>query len=95
MSQGAAVVDVEASEGRRTAGRRSWRDRPGTVVLGCVVAYLPFTLLGYGTDIDVANVLRAGRTWLEDGRFWYRTTTPGKGGRTSALPASAWAGNRA
>jgi hypothetical protein len=48
---------------------RRWRERPGNVVLGCVLAYLPFTLLGYGTDIDVANVLRAGRTWLDDGRY--------------------------
>lgn len=35
------------------------------VLLVCALAYLPFTLLGYGTDIDVANVLRAGRTTLE------------------------------
>jgi hypothetical protein len=35
----------------------------------CVLAYLPFTLLGYGTDIDVANVLRAGRSWLDDGDY--------------------------
>ena len=39
------------------------------MALGCAVAYLPFTLLGYGTDIDVANVLRAGRSWLEDGDY--------------------------
>ncbi|MDQ2651018.1 MAG: hypothetical protein M3Z03_15880, partial [Actinomycetota bacterium] len=30
---------------------------------------LPLALLGYGTDIDVANVLRAGRRWLEDGTY--------------------------
>lgn len=47
----------------------SWRDRAGLVALGCAVAYLPFTLLGYGTDIDVANVLRAGRSWLDDGDY--------------------------
>ena len=29
----------------------------------------PFTLLGYGTDIDVANVLRAGHAWLDDGDY--------------------------
>ncbi len=45
------------------------RDRPGLVVGLCVLAYLPFTLLGFGTDIDVANVLRAGRSWLEDGDY--------------------------
>ena len=33
------------------------------------LAYLPFTLLGYGTDIDVANVLRAGRSWVDDGSY--------------------------
>lgn len=48
---------------------RSWRDRPGAVVVGCVLAYLPFTVLGYGTDIDVANVLRAGRLVLRDGTY--------------------------
>ncbi len=39
------------------------------MVVACALAYLPFTLLGYGTDIDVANVLRAGRTWVEDGTY--------------------------
>jgi hypothetical protein len=33
------------------------------------VAYLPLTLLGYGTDIDVPNVLRAGRSWLDGGPY--------------------------
>jgi hypothetical protein len=36
---------------------------------GVVVAYLPFAFLGYGTDIDVANVLRAGRSWLDHGHY--------------------------
>lgn len=50
-------------------------DAPGTrerlwmVMVGCAAAYLPFTLLGYGTDIDVPNVLRAGRRWLDDGVY--------------------------
>jgi hypothetical protein len=35
----------------------------------CVLAYLPFVLLGYGTDLDVPNVLRAGRSWVEDGQY--------------------------
>ncbi len=35
----------------------------------CALAYLPFTLLGYGTDIDVANVLRAGGGWVADGHY--------------------------
>lgn len=51
------------------SGVRSWRDRSGAIVLGCVLAYLPFTLLGYGTDIDVANVLRAGRLVVRDGTY--------------------------
>ena len=42
---------------------------PGGLVAACGLAYLPFTLLGYGTDIDVANVLRAGRSWLDDGSY--------------------------
>jgi len=46
-----------------------WRNQPWAVVGGCALAYLPFTLLGYGTDIDVANVLRAGRAWLDDGDY--------------------------
>lgn len=46
-----------------------WRDRPGLVVGVCTLAYLPFTLLGHGTDIDVGNVLRAGRSWLDHGEY--------------------------
>ena len=42
---------------------------PGVLVGACALAYLPFTLLGYGTDIDAANVLRAGRSWLDDGHY--------------------------
>ena len=56
-----AVLDVQA--------KRSLRHRGHLVVLGCVVAYLPFTLLGYGTDIDVANVLRSGGRLVEDGEY--------------------------
>ena len=44
-------------------------ERPGVVVGACVAAYLPFVLLGYGTDIDVGNVLEAGRRWIEDGDY--------------------------
>lgn len=47
----------------------SWRTRPGLVVGACALVYLPFTLLGFGTDLDVANVLRAGRSWLDDGSY--------------------------
>jgi len=51
------------------AAAPSWRARPGPVVGLCVLVYLPFVLLGYGTDLDVANVLRAGRSWVEDGTY--------------------------
>jgi hypothetical protein len=34
------------------------------VLLGILAAYLPLVFLGYGTDIDAANVLRAGRSIL-------------------------------
>ena len=50
------------------ASQRSTSPRAGVVVGLCVLVYLPFTLLGYGTDIDVANVLRAGHSWL-DGEY--------------------------
>ncbi|MGQ0434653.1 MAG: hypothetical protein ACT452_19875 [Microthrixaceae bacterium] len=45
------------------------RDAGARVLVGVVAAYLPFTLLGYGTDIDVANILRAGGTFVRDGRY--------------------------
>ena len=44
-------------------------ERPWVAVGLCVAVYLPFVLLGYGTDIDVANVLEAGRRWLDDGDY--------------------------
>ncbi len=51
-------------------------DRPALLLGLCLAAYLPFALLGYGSDIDVANVLRSGREWLDDGV--YRVSrTPG------------------
>ena len=34
-----------------------------------MLVYLPFALLGYGTDLDVANVLRAGRSWVDEGSY--------------------------
>lgn len=48
-------------EGSRDLGRR--------VVALVAAVYLPFALLGYGTDIDNANVLRAGGDLLADGRY--------------------------
>lgn len=53
----------------RREGAARWLRRTEIVVAGCVVAYLPFVFLGYGTDIDVANVLRTGRGWVADGHY--------------------------
>ncbi len=50
------------------ARRWSWRwlsGRPEVLAVLLAVLYLPFALLGYGNDIDVPNVLRAGRSWLD------------------------------
>ena len=50
----------------------SWLDRlerPGVAVGICLAAYLPFVLLGYGTDIDVAAVLESGRRWIDHGDY--------------------------
>ena len=53
-----------------TAPTEDRPDLPLRWALGAVVlAYLPFAFLGYGTDIDVANVLRAGRSWLDHGHY--------------------------
>ena len=42
------------------------RDLPWSyLLLGVLVAYLPFVFLGYGTDLDVASVLRAGESALD------------------------------
>ena len=51
-------------------------ERPWVAVGLCVAVYLPFTLLGYGSDIDVWNVLDAGRTWLDEGTYSV-SRTPG------------------
>jgi hypothetical protein len=65
-----ALAGYDRSEDQPVVlGAARWLRRTEVVVLGCVVAYLPFVLLGYGTDIDVANVLRTGRGWLDDGHY--------------------------
>ena len=51
-------------------------ERPWVAVGLCVAVYLPFVALGYGTDIDVGNVLEAGRRWLEHGDYSV-SRTPG------------------
>lgn len=45
-------------------------------VAAATAALVPLALLGYGTDIDVANVLRAGRRWVED-RAYAPSRPPG------------------
>ena len=56
--------------GRDPSALDALRDVPlRWALLGCLVAYVPCAFLGYGTDIDVANVLRAGRSWLDDGHY--------------------------
>lgn len=63
-----AVADAASEQGGR------WRelsraDRGRWLVVACALAYLPFTLLGYGTDIDVADILRAGGDWIDHGEY--------------------------
>jgi hypothetical protein len=52
-----------------TSTDRGWDARPGALVAVCLLVYAPFALLGFGTDIDVPNVLRSGRSWVEDGTY--------------------------
>ena len=46
-----------------------WIGRPGIWLAICAAVYLPFVLLGFGNDIDVPNVLRSGRSFVDDGRY--------------------------
>ncbi len=52
---------------------RSWRDLPGSgvgILLAAIgLLYLPLAFLGYGNDIDVPNLLRAGRAFMESGHY--------------------------
>ena len=51
-------------------------ERPWVAVVLCVTVYVTFAWLGFGTDIDVANVLEAGRQWLDHGTY-APSRTPG------------------
>jgi len=51
-------------------------EQPGVAVGVCAAVYLTFVWLGYGTDIDVANVLEAGRRWIDHGTY-EPSRTPG------------------
>lgn len=64
--------------------RRWWRMTSQRLALSCGLLYLPFTVLGYGTDVDITNVLRSGESLL-DGRYRY-SRPPG------ALPYEALVG---
>jgi hypothetical protein len=44
-------------------------ERPTLLALVCAALLVPLTFLGPGTDIDVANVLRAGEQVLDDGSY--------------------------
>ncbi len=74
------------------AGRRRCRRyvasvtrlRPTTLALLAAVLYVPFTVFGYGTDIDITNILRSGESLL-DGDYRY-ARPPG------ALPYEALVG---
>lgn len=57
-------------------GALARRDRGRWIVLGCALAYAPFAFLGYGTDIDVADVLRSGGRFL-DGEGYAVSRPPG------------------
>lgn len=50
---------------------RRWASLTPSRLAGlCGLLYLPFTVLGYGTDVDITNVLRSGESLL-DGRYRY------------------------
>ena len=48
-----------------TARARVRTNRSAQVVLGSFLAGVPALWWGYGTDIDTANVLRAGRSFFD------------------------------
>ena len=64
--------------------RRWWALTSQRLALLSGLLYLPFTVLGYGTDVDITNVLRSGESLL-DGRYRY-SRPPG------ALPYEALVG---
>ncbi len=70
---------LEDEPDRRWSGLTSTR-----LALLSGLLYLPFTVLGYGTDVDITNVLRSGESLLE-GRYRY-SRPPG------ALPYEALVG---
>jgi hypothetical protein len=63
---------------------RWWALTSQRLALLCGLLYVPFTALGYGTDVDITNVLRSGESLL-DGRYRY-SRPPG------ALPYEALVG---
>jgi hypothetical protein len=71
------VVDDEPLRRRRSPSARQ-------LALLAGAAYVPFTALGYGTDVDITNVLRSGETLLA-GEYRY-SRPPG------ALPYEALVG---
>ncbi|MCQ3971756.1 hypothetical protein, partial [Klebsiella pneumoniae] len=45
--------------------RRWWMITSQRLALSCGLLYLPFTVFGYGTDVDITNVLRSGESLLD------------------------------
>jgi hypothetical protein len=48
---------------------RSVLDAPVVLAAAAAALAVPLAFLGYGTDLDVPNVLRAGRIWLDTGSY--------------------------
>lgn len=88
MTQAEARPTGPAVEPAPRLADRPVRDQPTLtsqrVAVLCGLLYLPFTVLGYGTDVDITNVLRSGESLL-DGRYRY-SRPPG------ALPYEALVG---
>ncbi len=84
LRHGAPGAGVDASHQR--ADDPAPRSRLGATRLAllCGLLYLPFTVFGYGTDVDITNLLRSGRSLL-DGNYHY-ARPPG------ALPYEALVG---
>ncbi len=74
---GPAAVDADEAARRRPI-------RPRRLALLAGLLYVPFTALGYGTDVDITNVLRSGESLLAGD---YRYSRP-----PGALPYEALVG---
>ena len=71
---------ADPPDGDPSTGVLARLERPAVAVGLCIAVYLPFALLGYGTDIDVAAVLEAGQAG------WTMATTRCRG--SPAVPST-------